>query len=73
MASKRIKPSRVRPSDLPTKIVRASDGSVVRVKVVQANSPTLDDDLLAAFRSNVRRVRAEDRKLDRVAQDAAQG
>ena len=73
MASKRMKEPAVRPSDLPTKIVRASDGSVVRMKVVQANSPTLDDDLLAAFRSNVRRVRTEDRKLDRVAQDAAQG
>lgn len=59
----------IRPSDLPTKSVRAPDGTVVRMKVVKADSSTLGADLLAAFRSNVRRVRSERRKSD--APDAA--
>ena len=56
----------ITPSDLPTKIVRAADGTVVRMKVVQSDSKTLELDLLAAFRSNVRRIRADQRKLARV-------
>ncbi len=52
----------VRPSDLPTKRVRAPDGTVVQMKVVQSDSDTLAEDLLAAFRSNVRRIKAEQRK-----------
>ena len=48
-------PPRVRPSDLPTKRVRAPDGTEVRLKVVQSDSESLPYDLLAAFRSNVRR------------------
>ncbi len=52
-------PPKVRPSDLPTKIVTAPDGSKVRMKVVQAESPSLPYDLLAAFRSNVRRIKAD--------------
>lgn len=59
-----------RPSDLPTKSVRAPDGTLVRVKVVNAESETLADDLLAAFQSNVRRLRSERRKTH--APDAAQ-
>ena len=51
----------VRPSDLATKTVRGPDGQVVRVKVVQSESETLPYDLLAAFRSNVRRIREERR------------
>jgi hypothetical protein len=47
------------PSDLPTKTVRAADGTTLTVKVVEAESPTLAQDLLAAFRWNVRQVRAE--------------
>ena len=62
----------VRPSDLATKRVRAPDGSIIQMKVVQADSATLGEDLLAAFRSNVRRVKAEQRKRDRAAQNAAQ-
>lgn len=53
--------------DLPTKIVRSPDGTVVRMKVVDADSPTLGEDLLAAFRSNVRRVRSEQGKAIRAA------
>ncbi|QXQ07738.1 hypothetical protein KX816_06955 [Sphingosinicellaceae bacterium] len=60
----------ITPRDLPTKIVRAADGTVVRMKVVQSDSKTLELDLLAAFRSNVRRIRAEQRKRARV-EDAA--
>jgi len=56
----------ITPRDLPTKIVRAPDGTTVRMKVVQADSPTLELDLLAAFRSNVRRIRADQRKRARV-------
>ena len=52
-------PPRVRPSDLPTKVVTAPDGSKVRMKVVQAERPSLPYDLLAAFRSNVRRIKAD--------------
>ncbi|KRC81966.1 hypothetical protein ASE13_06355 [Sphingomonas sp. Root241] len=52
----------VRPSDLPTKRVRAPDGTVVQLKVVQSDSETLGEDLLAAFRSNVRRIKADQRK-----------
>lgn len=51
----------IRPSDLPTKTVRAPDGTAVRLKVVQSDSETLPLDLLAAFRSNVRRIRTERR------------
>jgi len=65
------KKKRVRPSDLPTKRITAPDGTVVRVKVVKSDSPTLGDDILAAFRSNVRRIRDERRNRERVAQDAA--
>lgn len=49
----------VRPSDLPTKRVKAPDGSIIAMKVVQSESPTLPHDLLAAFRSNVRRIKAD--------------
>ncbi len=51
---------RVRPSDLPTKRVRAPDGSVIQLKVVQSGSPRLMQDLMAAAQSNIRRVRAEE-------------
>lgn len=64
----------IRAGDLPTKTVRASNGAAVRLKVVQADSPTLDQDLLAAFRANVRRVKDEQRKrLRAVPVDPAQG
>lgn len=56
------KKTTVRPSDLPTKTVRAPDGSLVRLKVVKSDSDTLDEDLLAAFRSNVRSIVTERRK-----------
>jgi len=62
MASKSMVRPKIRPSDLPTETVRAADGTTVRMKVVQADSPTLGQDLLAAFRSNVRRIRADQRK-----------
>ena len=73
MASRSPKQPTVRPSDLRTKTVRASDGTTVRMKVVQANSSTLDQDLLAAFRSNVRRIKDEQRKRVRAVADPAQG
>jgi hypothetical protein len=53
---------KIRPSDLPTKRVRAPDGSIIQMKVVQADSPTFADDLLAAFRANVRRIKADQKK-----------
>jgi hypothetical protein len=56
---------KVRPSDLKTKRVRAPDGTIVQMKVVQSDSPTLGLDLLAAFQSNVRRITAEQRKARR--------
>ena len=68
----RQRSKRVRASDLPTKRVTAPDGTIVQLKVVQANSPTLAQDLLAAFRSNVRRVREERRNRARAVQDSTQ-
>lgn len=60
----------IRPSDLPTKRVRAPDGTLVRLKVVRADSPTLSRDILAAFRSNVRSIRDERRKRTNAADTA---
>lgn len=68
--NKKVK--KVRPSDLPTKRVTAPDGTVVRMKVVQSESPTLAQDLLAAFSSNVRRITTEQRKARRDRADAPQ-
>lgn len=62
----------IKSSDLPNKRVRAPDGTMVQMKVVQSDSPTLGLDLLAAFRSNVRRIKDEQRKQRRAREDAAQ-
>lgn len=62
---------KVRPSDLPSKTVHAPDGTTLRVKVVQSESKTLGQDLLAAFRANVRGIR-ESRRRQSHASDAAQ-
>jgi hypothetical protein len=50
------------PRNLPFKTIEGADGTKVRMKVVRADSKTLASDLLAAFRSNVRRVREEQRR-----------
>ena len=60
----------ITPRDLPTRTIRAADGSVIRKKVVQVDSPTFSLDLLAAFRSNVRRIRADQRKRARAVAEA---
>ena len=65
--------TKVRPSDLPTKRVRAADGSVIRMKVVQSESETLADDILAAFRSNVRRITTERRRGAATSANAEEG
>jgi hypothetical protein len=65
------RPKKVRPSDLPSKRVRAPDGTIVTLKVVNSDSPTLGLDLLAAFQSSVNRIRSERRKRERTGQDAA--
>jgi len=59
--------AKVRPSDLETRRLRAPDGSLITVKVVKSDSDTLEWDFLAAFRSNVRRVREERRERAGVA------
>jgi hypothetical protein len=59
----------IKPTRLPTRTYRLADGTVVRKKVIQSNSPTLAEDILSAFRSNVRTIRAEQRKR---ARDAAE-
>jgi hypothetical protein len=64
------RPRKVRPSDLPTKTVRSPDGKLVRLKVVKADSKTLGEDLLAAFRSNVRAIRESRRRKPDDAPDA---
>ena len=56
------RPKKVRPSDLPTKRLRAPDGRLLSVKVVKADSDNLEGELLAAFQSNVRRLKDERRK-----------
>lgn len=66
------KPRKVRPSDLPTKRVRAPDGTIYTMKVVKSDSPTLGLDLVAAFQSNVKRIRMERRNKDRVGKNAAE-
>jgi hypothetical protein len=66
------RPKKIRPSDLPTKRVRAPDGTMVNLKVVKSDSPTLGLDLLAAFQANVKRIRSERRKRQRAAHNAAQ-
>ena len=63
----------VRPSDLASKRLRAPDGRMVTVKVVQSNSDTLEADFLAAFRSNVSRVRRERRQRNGHAAVASEG
>ena len=65
-------PPKTRPSDLPTKRVRAPDGSIIQMKVVQSESPTLANDLLAAFRSNVRRIKTEQRDRAHVSRNPPQ-
>jgi hypothetical protein len=65
-----IRPRNVRPSDLPTKTVRSPDGQILRLKVVKADSKTLGEDLLAAFRSNVRGIREGRRRKSNDASDA---
>lgn len=52
----------LKPSDLPTKKVRSADGSFINLKVVKSDSDKLDQELLAAFRSNVRRIIEQRRK-----------
>jgi hypothetical protein len=41
-----------------------SDGQSIRVRIVDADSPTFGADFASAFRANVRRVRQENRMLD---------
>jgi hypothetical protein len=65
------RPTKVRPSDLQTKTVRSPEGELVRLKVVKADSKTLGDDLLAAFRSNVRGIRESRRRKSNDARDAS--
>lgn len=40
------------------------DGQAVRVRVIDADSPTFGADFLSAFRANVRRARRENLLLD---------
>lgn len=66
------RPVNIRPSDLPTKTVRSPEGKLVRLKVVKSDSKTLGEDLLAAFRSNVRGIREDRRRKATDAPDAAE-
>ncbi|WP_419814271.1 hypothetical protein [Glacieibacterium sp.] len=61
----------ITPRDLPTKVIQLADGSVIRKKVVQADGPNFALELQAAFRSNVRRIRTEQRKRARTAPQPA--
>jgi hypothetical protein len=65
------KAPKIRPSDLPNKTVHGPNGERLLVKVIQSESPTLAYDLLAAFRSNVRRIKQDQRKRARAANDSA--
>ncbi|HEX8554461.1 MAG TPA: hypothetical protein VF695_07120 [Sphingomonas sp.] len=46
-------------SSKPRYRMAVSDGQSVRVRVVNADSPTFGADFVSAFRANVRRVRKE--------------
>ncbi len=61
---------RKKPSELPSKWVRTPDGERIHLKVVESDSETLGEDLLAAFRSNVRSM-LEARRKRRNAPDAS--
>ncbi len=39
------------------------DGNNVRIRVMDPNSPTFTADFLSSFRANVRRARADNKKL----------
>lgn len=67
------KKQEVRASDLQTKRVRSPGGKWISVKVVKSDSETLEADLLAAFRSNVRRVRDDRREREMNAAVASNG
>ena len=44
--------------------IASNDGESIRVRIVDADSPTFGADFTSAFRDNVRRVRKENRMLD---------
>lgn len=44
------------------------DGRKVRIRIVDADSPTFDADFLSSFRANVRHARAENRALRKAAE-----
>lgn len=71
MAS-RAKDEQGRPGDLPTERILRSDGTFVEKKAVQADSPTFAQDMLAAFRWNVQRIR-EDQRRRGIGEDVAEG
>lgn len=50
-------------SEVTMRTVRDSEGRSHRVRVIDVNSKTFSDDLLAVFKSNVSRARREGRKL----------
>lgn len=45
-----------------------ADGAPMRVRVIDADSPSFAADFQAAFRANVRRIRREGRALDLAAE-----
>ncbi len=45
------------------KTVKAANGDRIRLRVLDAESDAFADDLLHAFRANVRRAREENRKV----------
>jgi hypothetical protein len=52
-----------RQTSVRRKRVRNAQGKIVRVLSVDANSPSFIDDLTEIFRLNVRRARAENKRL----------
>ena len=52
-----------KPSRRRYRVATAPDGSKVRIRTIDADSPTFTADLLDMFRENVRRARAENKAL----------
>lgn len=52
-----------KPSRRRYRIATAPDGSKVRIRMLDADSPTFTADFLDAFKQNVRRARRESRAL----------
>jgi hypothetical protein len=57
------KKPKARRGSVREKLLRDSEGRIVRIAALDANSPTFADDLTAVFARNVAKARRENRRL----------